>query len=474
MSRPAARLRAAQSRMGARNPLMMSVLSIRRALATIVVFAVVSLAASLGMGATTQVVVVELDGAITPAAADYTVRAIRKAAESDAALVVLKLDTPGGLDTSMRSIIKAILASRVPVATFVAPDGARAASAGTYILYASHIAAMAPATNLGAATPVSIGGEDSGPAAGDKAARSKDKAQPTSRESLRSKQINDAAAYIRSLAQMRGRNGDWGEKAVREAVSLSAAEAHKLKVIDFVAIDVPDLLKQLDGRKVRLAGGERLLKTADATIVEVEPDWRTRLLMVVTNPSVAVILMMIGVYGLIFEFMNPGFVLPGVLGGICLLIALYAFQLLPINYAGIALMLLGIVFIVGEAFMPSFGALGIGGIAALAIGMFVLIDPETAPGYNIPLSFIAGFVTLMGITIFATAWIALKARRRPVVTGREDLQGAEVIVLGDFEREGWARVHGETWRVVSPVPMKEGERARVVGINGLTLTIQKA
>jgi membrane-bound serine protease (ClpP class) len=447
--------------------------SIRRALAVVVLFAVVSLAAILGMGATTQVVVVELDGAITPAAADYTVGAIRKAAESDAALVVLKLDTPGGLDTSMRSIIKAILASRVPVATFVAPDGARAASAGTYILYASHIAAMAPATNLGAATPVSIGGDDSGPAP-DKAARGKDKAQPTSRESLRSKQINDAAAYIRSLAQMRGRNGDWGEKAVREAVSLSAAEARKLKVIDFVAIDVPDLLKQLDGRKVSLAGGERLLKTADAAIVEVEPDWRTRLLMVVTNPSVAVILMMIGVYGLIFEFMNPGFVLPGVLGGICLLIALYAFQLLPINYAGIALMLLGIVFIVGEAFMPSFGALGIGGIAALAIGMFVLIDPETAPGYNIPLSFIAGFVTLMAIAIFATAWIALKARRRPVVTGREDLQGAQAIVLGDFEREGWARVHGETWRVVSPVAMKEGEHARVVGMKGLTLTIQKA
>jgi membrane-bound serine protease (ClpP class) len=186
-----------------------------------------------------------------------------------------------------------------------------------------------------------------------------------------------------------------------------------------------------------------------------------------------VILMMIGIYGLLFEFMNPGFVLPGVLGGICLLIALYAFQLLPINYAGIALMLLGVLFIVGEAFMPSFGALGIGGIAALAIGMFVLIDPETAPGYSIPLSFIAGFVGLMGIALFATAWIALKARRRPVVTGREDLQGARAIVLGDFEHEGWARVHGETWRVVSPVPMKEGERARVVGVSGLTLTVEK-
>ncbi|HEV7394684.1 MAG TPA: nodulation protein NfeD [Burkholderiales bacterium] len=430
------------------------------------------LANTYGSSAPAPVVVVTVDGAITPAAADYTVRAIRKAAESDAALVVLKLDTPGGLDTSMRSIIKAILASRVPVATFVAPDGARAASAGTYILYASHIAAMAPATNLGAATPVAIGGsEDSGPAG--KTAKNKDKAPPSTRDSLRSKQINDAAAYIRSLAQMRGRNGDWAEKAVREAVSLSAGEARKLKVIDLVAADVPDLLKQLDGRKLTVQATERTLKTADATLIEVEPDWRTRLLMVVTNPSVAVILMMIGIYGLLFEFMNPGFVLPGVLGGICLLIALYAFQLLPINYAGIALMLLGVLFIVGEAFMPSFGALGIGGIAALAIGMFVLIDPETAPGYSIPLSFIAGFVGLMGIALFATAWIALKARRRPVVTGREDLQGARAIVLGDFEHEGWARVHGETWRVVSPVPMKEGERARVVGVSGLTLTVEK-
>jgi membrane-bound serine protease (ClpP class) len=432
------------------------------------------LANSYGGSVSSEVVVVTLDGAITPAAADYTVRAIRKAAESDAMLVVLKLDTPGGLDTSMRSIIKAILSSKVPVATFVAPDGARAASAGTYILYASHIAAMAPATNLGAATPVAIGAEESAPAARDKAAKGKDKAQPSNRESMRSKQINDAAAYIRSLAQMRGRNGDWAEKAVREAVSLSAAEARKLKVIDLVARDVPDLLKQVDGRKVSVQGTERTLKTADATTLEVEPDWRTRLLMVVANPSVAVILMMIGIYGLLFEFMNPGFVLPGVLGGICLLIALYAFQLLPINYAGIALMLLGIGFIVGEAFMPSFGALGIGGIAALAIGMFVLVDPDTAPGFDIPLTFIASFVTLMSVAVFATAWLAVKARRRPVVTGREDLLGAEAIVLGDFEGEGWARVRGETWRVKSAVPLKSGERARVVGMNGLTLTIEKA
>ena len=423
--------------------------------------------------ATSEVVVLTLDGAVTPATADYVVRGIRKAAERDAALVVLKIDTPGGLDTSMRSIIKAILASSVPVATFVAPDGARAASAGTYILYASHVAAMAPATNLGAATPVAIGIGDDGLTPRDKKEKDKDKA-PSTRDSMRNKQINDAAAYIRGLAAMRGRNADWAEKAVREAVSLPAAEALKLKVIDVVVRDVPDLLKQLDGRKVTAAGAERTLATAGAVLTEIEADWRTRLLMVITDPSVAVILMMIGIYGLIFEFMNPGFVLPGVAGGICLLVALYAFQLLPINYAGVALILLGVTFIVAEAFMPSFGALGFGGLAALAIGMVILIDPDAAPGFDIPLPFIAGFTAMMGLAIFATAWFALKARRQPVVSGREDLDGADGVVLGDFEAEGWARVRGETWRVKSGAPLKQGDRVRVTAVSGLTLTVEKS
>ena len=439
-------------------------------------FAVASTRAAEREVAEGSVVVITLDGAISPATADYAVRGMRKASDQRAALVVLKLDTPGGLDTSMRRIIKAILASPVPVATYVAPDGARAASAGTYILYGSHIAAMAPATNLGAATPVSIGGGDDGIKPAER--RSKDKAKaeapPSTKDSLRSKQINDAAAYIRSLANMRGRNADWAERAVREAVSLSASEALKLKVIDLVARDIPDLLKQLDGRRVTAAGAERTLKTAGATLVEVEPDWRTQLLMVVTDPSVAVILMMIGIYGLIFEFMNPGFVLPGVLGGICLLIALYAFQLLPINYAGIALIVLGIAFIIAEAFMPSFGALGIGGVIAVAFGMVILIDPEVAPGFEIPLAFIAGLSAMMGLALFATVYLALKARRQPVVSGREDLRGADAVVLEDFEGEGWARVHGERWRVRSTVPLKRGEHARVTRVSGLTLTVEKA
>jgi membrane-bound serine protease (ClpP class) len=421
-----------------------------------------------------RVIVVTLDGAVTPASADYAVRAIHKAERDGAALVVLKLDTPGGLDPSMRSIIKAILASQVPVATFVAPDGARAASAGTYILYASHIAAMAPATNLGAATPVSIGGGDDNARPAEKDAKTK--GAPGSRESLRAKQINDAAAYLRGLAQLRGRNADWAERAVREAVSLSASEALKLKVIDLVARDERDLMQQLDGRKVTIAGVERILHTAGAETAGIEPDWRTRLLMVATDPSVAVILMMIGIYGLLFEFMNPGFVLPGVLGGICLLVALYALQLLPINYAGVGLILLGIAFIVAEAFMPSFGALGIGGIASLAIGMVVLVDPSSAPGLEIPLSFVAALSVVMAALVFATAFVAVKARRTPVVTGREQLHGAEAVVLEDFDAEaaeGWARVHGETWRIRSAIPLKAGERARVTAVSGLTLTVEK-
>ena len=463
-----------------------------------------------------QVVVVTIDGAVTPATADHAVRGIRKAAKENAALVVLKIDTPGGLDTSMRSIVKAILASPVPVAAFVAPDGARAASAGTFILYASHVAAMSHATNLGAATPVNIGGGDDGARpSGDKArkrdndevgrqgkdasrqdddarrqgkdasreddhpkrpgkdASRQDRDPPGSRDSLRSKQINDAAAYIRGLAELRGRNADWGERAVREAVSLSASEALKLKVIDLIARDERDLLKQLDGRKVSVHGAERVLHTADAATLTIETDWRTRLLMVVTDPSVAVILMMIGIYGLLFEFMSPGFVLPGVLGGICLLIALYALQLLPINYAGIALIFLGVAFIVAEAFVPSFGALGIGGIASLAIGMVILIDPEDAPGFDIPWSFVAGFTAIAGALVFATAYVALKARRKPVVSGREQLHGAEGVVIDDLVDEGWARVHGETWRVRSRVPLAQGERVRVTAVSGLTLIVEK-
>lgn len=432
--------------------------------------------------ASQSVVVLPLTGAIGPAGADFVSRGIARAEKDNAQLVVLQMDTPGGLDTSMRQIIKAILSSKVPVASFVGPSGARAASAGTYIMYASHIAAMAPGTNLGAATPVQIGiGGDQGqpkqpkPAAKERADE-KEAAKDTpaaTQNPMTQKQVHDAAAYIRGLAQMRGRNAEWAERAVREAVSLSSDEARAQKVIDLTARDVPDLLEKINGRTVSTAGGERTLKTAGATVVNLEPDWKTRFLSVVTDPSVALVLMMIGVYGLFFEFYNPGFILPGVVGAICLLLALFAFQLLPINYAGLALIFLGLAFMATEAFLPSFGILGIGGIIAFAFGAVMLIDTEL-PGFGIPLSLVAGLAAVSALFVFFVAAMALKARRQPVVSGKEQLLGSTGIALDDIENEGWALVHGEHWKVRSTVPLKRDQHIRVVAREGLVLAVAPA
>jgi membrane-bound serine protease (ClpP class) len=336
----------------------------------------------------------------------------------------------------------------VPVAAYVAPSGARAASAGTFILYAAHIAAMAPGTNLGAASPVSIGGGFS---------EKKDE-KGGSADTMARKVTNDAVAYIRGLAELRKRNADWAEKAVREGASLPAQEALKLKVIEHVAADLPQLMQQL--------------KLPNAEIRQVEIGWRTRVLGVITNPTVAYLMILVGIYALIFEFMNPGLILPGVIGAITLLLALYALHLLPVNYAGLALILLGIAFMAAEAFLPSFGALGVGGLVAFVLGSLMLIDDETAlPGFDIPYALIGGVAAASaGFLVFVLGALA-KSRKRPVVTGREQLIGAAGEALEDFAAEGWARVRGEQWRVRSSGPVRRGQRLRVTGMQGLVLDV---
>jgi len=386
-------------------------------------------------------------------------RAIERAATDGTQLIVLRIDTPGGLDSSMREIIKSILASPVPVASFVAPSGARAASAGTFILYASHIAAMAPGTNLGAASPVSIMG-GGGP--------STDKDGKKTDDTMTKKVTNDAVAYIRGFAQLRHRNADWAEQAVREAVSLPAEEALKMKVVDYIAADVPALLAQLDGKTV----DKKKLELKDAAIQQVRSDWRTEFLAVITNPSVAYLLILAGVYGLLFEFMNPGLVMPGVVGVIALLIAAYALHMLPVNYAGLALMLLGIGFMVAEAFFPTYGSLGIGGLIAFVVGSIMLIEDRNLPGFEIPYALIGGVaVASAGFLIFVIGML-VRSHKRPVVSGREHMIGASAEALEDFEGEGWARVRGESWRVRAAVPVRRGERLRVTSMQGLVLTVE--
>lgn len=422
------------------------------------------------------VVQLQVDGVIGPASADYLVRGLAKAVDEGAQLVVISIDTPGGLDTSMRAIIKAILASPIPVASYVAPGGARAASAGTYILYASHVAAMAPGTNLGAATPVAIGmpGTPSKPAGEDKGEAQKDgEAGKSPQDAMTAKQVNDAAAYIRGLATMRGRNAEWAERAVREAVSLAAEEALAQKVIDYLATDLADLLRQLDGKTLQAGGGEQTLATAGAPLISHAPDWRTRLLAVITNPSVALMLMMIGVYGLFFEFSNPGSGVGGVLGGICLILALYALQLLPVNYAGVALILLGIAFITAEAFLPSFGVLGIGGVVAFVFGALILIDTDV-PGFGIPLALIVTLALTSAGLILAIVGMALKARRRQSVAGDSGLVGSLVAIAAvqaDDPRSGWVALQGERWQVQGSEPLQPGQRVRVTARQGVQLQV---
>ncbi len=429
---------------------------------------------------TSRIMLLNIKGPIGPATANYIHNGIVAAEKKKAGLIILRMDTPGGLDLAMRDIIRDILASPVAVASFVAPSGARAASAGTYILYASHIAAMAPATTLGAATPVQIGGP---PIPADPrnikpnqpkpaSEKTEEKAsQETAENPMQKKMVNDAAAYIRGLAMLRGRNVEWAEQAVRTAASLSSEEAMKKNVIDMIARDVPDMLQQLHGRIVETRAGPQTLHTRQASVEEIEPDWRTRLLAVITNPNVAYILMLLGIYGLFFELANPGFVLPGIIGGICLLLALFAFQALPVNYAGLGLIALGVAFMVGEVFAPSFGALGIGGIIAFAIGSVILMD-TTVPGFGLSMLVIAAVTLTTALFFMLVVGMAIRARKRPVVSGAEELVGAIGVACKDFDTHGRVHLHGEIWQAESSTPVKKGQPLQVTGRDGLTLSVK--
>ena len=463
-----------------------------------------------------EVTLLTVQDAIGPATSDYIVKGIEHAEQRGSELVVIELDTPGGLDTAMRDIIQAILGSTIPVATYVYPQGARAASAGTYILYASHIAAMAPATNTGAATPVAIGGsspiplpetpeaaeeaedaEDVGQA--DEAAQ-EDEAQdddtaaigddPTSdaddveaapatesfpqpATATERKAVNDAVAYILSLAEQRGRNAEWAERAVRSGESISAQAALENNVIDVVAEDLADLLAQIDGLTVNVDGEDLVLDTEGLLTDLFEPDWRTQFLAVITNPTVAYGLMLLGLYGLLFEGYNPGAIIPGVVGAISLLLALFAFQILPVNYAGLALMLLGLILMIAEFLVPSFGALGIGGIVAFVIGSVILIDTDV-PGFAVSLPLIAAIATTGGAVLLGIIWFAMKSRVQPVVSGAEEMTLMIASALEDFETDGGVWVHGERWQARTSEPVTKGQTLRVTRVDGLLLHVEPA
>jgi membrane-bound serine protease (ClpP class) len=431
--------------------------------------AIASLVVPVRAAAAEHALVLEIAGAIGPPAADYVARELRKAKAGELGLVILRMNTPGGLDASMRQIISAILASPVPVATYVAPNGARAASAGTYIAYASAIAAMAPGTNIGAATPVQLGG--SNPLLPDDQKDQKRKRSADTGDAETRKIINDAVAYIQSLATLNGRNADWAEEAVRSAASVPAAQALALHVIDVIAGDIPDLLSKIDGRMVTVDGKPLRLATAGLAVETVPPGWHTELLALLTDPNVAFILMLIGIYGLILEFFNPGAVAPGLVGTIALLLALYGLALIPINYAGAALVLFGIALMVAEAHIGTFGALGVGGIAAFIIGALMMF-PSQVPGYALSGGVIAGAAIGSAALLLLVLAALLRARRRPVVTGGEALIGAEGEALSWEGEGGRVRVKGEIWAARSAQPLAAGSRVKVLSRDGLVLRVE--
>lgn len=443
------------------------------------------------------VLLLDIKGGIGPATSDYLRRGLKRASDEGAAAIVLRIDTPGGLDAATRDINQTILASKVPVIAWVAPEGARAASAGTYIVYASHLAAMAPATSLGAATPVALGGmpgpgaspddaQDEKPDAPDErdrdtqknsgeeqAAQEKQKTKSPRGDdgsAMSRKAVNDSVSYLRSLAELRGRNADFAERAVREAATLTASQAQQQGVVEILSADIDDLLRQAHGRTLKLGNRDHTLATAGSTVTRLQPDWRNRLLSVITEPTVAYLLLLVGLYGLLFEGYSPGAVVPGVVGGISLLLALYALQVLPVNYVGVALIVLGVALMVVEVVQPSFGALGIGGLVALVAGSLILFDTDV-PGFGVPGRLIAGIAIASGVGFMAILLLAARARSRPVVTGLEELMAAPAFALDDFHGRGEVHIRGETWAADSDVPVQRGQPLRVLAVDGLVLRV---
>jgi membrane-bound serine protease (ClpP class) len=419
-----------------------------------------------------------LDGPIGPAAAEYFDDASKHAVADGAVAIVLRLDTPGGLSDSMRQIIAGMLACPVPVVVYVAPGGARAASAGTYILFAGQIAAMAPATHVGAATPVSLGGSTplplpqigEQPAIAEKSPAQAPSADNGDAESH--KVLNDSIAYIRSLAQLRERNAEWAEQAVRGAATLTASEAERQHVIDFVATDVSDLLARADGRKVQLGDRTVTLQLKGVSVRDYAPSGRSRFLAIITNPTIAYLLLIAGIVGLFLEATHPGVLLPGIAGGICLLVGLYALQLLPVNYAGLALMALGIGLLAAEAVAPSVGALGIGGVIAFAVGSIMLMNTGV-PGYGVNLGVIAGIAVSAAGSLALIVRLVFRARHARQFIGDEALlnEVAELLEPIAAGGEAWASVHGERWRIRCESALPVGARARVVRRQGLLLWV---
>lgn len=427
--------------------------------------------------AAATVVELEIKDGIGVASADYLISGIEYAEEIDAELVIINMDTPGGLMKPMRDMVQKILASEVPIATYVTPGGARADSAGTYILLASHIAAMAPTTHLGAATPVSISGEDATPTPpsptpdGDDEEPEEDKPAAPAGTAMERKVMNDAISYIRGLAERHGRNVEWAEKAVTEAATLTATEALEQNVIEFIAADRDDLLQQIDGLEIEVNNEAKIMATASTEVEAFEPNWRIKLLGIISNPEIVLLLGLIGVYGLMYEGWNPGAIVPGVVGVICLLLAAYALQVIPVNYAGLALILIGIALMVAEAFAPSFGALGIGGIAAFVFGSVMMFDSDI-PGFGVSLAFVIGVALVFAALIIWLVGFALKLRRRGAVSGRDSIVGGIGTAMEDFTGEGTVWLEGEAWHAYSKYPVTKDQEVVVLAMEGLLLEVE--